>query len=222
MATAIKHVPYLEHDDATHSYFLDGELAVSITQVLQEEGVIDTDYFTEEHKRRGTLVHLLTELFDRDGAGSWETVEQYSQEEQGNAAKYAAQYIKLRENIPFVIEEGGIEEKVFDAVNVYAGRLDRRVIFNEKCISRALIEIKTNKSGYVPKWTGLQLAAQGHAKEPGELFRRFAFVLTPDSYKVHEFPIIDTAEEQGYVSARDTFLGMVRSVRWKRRFLWNR
>ena len=56
----------------------------------------------------------------------------------------------------------------------------------------------------------LQLAAQAHAKEPGELFRRFAFVLTPDNYKVYEFPVAE------FVNDRDTFLAMVRSVRWLR------
>jgi hypothetical protein len=215
MNTAIKHVPYIEYCDETHEYFIDGELVPSITQTLKEVGAINTDYFTEEHARRGTLVHSLTEMFDTHeftkevGAEKFKS-EGYSEQEMSVAARYAAQWLKLRENVPFKIEEGGIEEKVFDPLHCFAGRLDRRVMFNDACVGRALIEIKTNQSGYVPEWTGLQLAAQAHAKEPGELFSRFAFVLTPERYIVHEFP------KQEFVNDRDTFLAMLRVVRWKR------
>lgn len=209
------HVPYTEYDDLTHSYYVDGALVPSITQTLTEIGAIDKDYFTEEHARRGTLVHAYTEWWDK-GASSYgkplrlERASGETEHEHDVAAQYAAQWIKLREEIPFEIEDGGIEEKVFDPIHRYAGRLDRRVTMNAPCVSRALIEIKTNKSGYVPKWTGLQLAAQGHAKEPGELFRRFAFVLTLERYVIHEFKIED------YIQDRDTFLSMVNSVIWLR------
>lgn len=202
--------PYLEYDDASHVYFVDGEEVPSITQVLKEVGAVNSDYFTEEAARRGTLVHALTEQLDRPVGEKSDQMPPCSEEELNVAAKYVAQWVRLRENVPFKIEEGGIEEKVFDSVHCYAGRLDRRVTITDQCVSRALIEIKTNKSGYLPKWTGLQLAAQAHAKEPGELFRRFAFVLTPERYLIHEFP---TSE---FVNDRDTFLAMVRSVRWLR------
>jgi hypothetical protein len=201
---------YLEYDDATHTYYVDGEEVPSITQVLKEVGAIDDTYFTEEHARRGTLVHAMTEQLDRPVNEKSATFPSCTKEELDVAARYTAQWVKLRENVAFKIEDGGIEEKVFDPIHCYAGRADRRVKFSAPCVSRAFIEIKTNRSGYVPIWTGLQLAAQCHAKEPGELFRRFAFVLTPDRYLVHEFP---TSE---FVNDRDTFLAMVRTVRWRR------
>lgn len=206
--SATARTPYLEYDDANHVYYLDGEEVVSITQVLTEVGAINKDYFTEESARRGTLVHSYAEWHD---AGlQLESVTGYSEQEHEVAARYAAQWVKLREQVHFDIMPGGIEQKVFDPIHRYAGRLDRHIKLRAPCIDAALIEIKTNQSGYVPKWAGLQLAAQGHALAPNELFRRFVFVLTPERWVPHEFPI------EEYVQDRDTFLSMVNAVRWLR------
>lgn len=48
----------------THEYQLDGKKVPSVTQVLSEMGFIDTRWFTEESRERGTLVHKLCELHD--------------------------------------------------------------------------------------------------------------------------------------------------------------
>lgn len=211
--SATAHVPFLEYDDSQHLYYLDGEECVSITQVLKEVGAVNTDYFTEEHARRGTLVHKMTELMDRPLDSKpmlYDDLDHANVGEVEVAAKYAAQWVRLREDIHFEILPEGIERKVFDPLHRYAGRLDRHIKLRAPCVDVALAEIKTNQSGYLPKWTGLQLAAQGHALEPNALFRRFAFVLTSERYIVHEYPI------ETYVEDRDTFLSMVRSVRWLR------
>lgn len=202
----------LEFEEEGHRYFINGEETISITQVLQAVGAINTDYFTEEHRRRGSLVHMITESWDKkqplDYAGL------YTNNEIDVAAPFVAQWVKCRENVPFKIELGGIEEKIFDPVHCYAGRLDRRIVVNDSCASKALIELKTNVSGYIPRWTGLQLAAQAHAKEPNEMYRRFAVVLTPTKYIWHEFPTTE------FVDDRDSFLCMVRTARWLRDHEW--
>jgi len=42
-----------------------GRPVISVTQVLSLAGRIDTQWFTEESRERGSLVHRLTESFDR-------------------------------------------------------------------------------------------------------------------------------------------------------------
>ena len=212
------HVPFQEYDDATHKYYLDGEEIVSITQTLTEVGAINSEYFTEESARRGTWVHLLTESMDRPLCdphsglaiypGSFDLTPREGEIEV--ASRYAAQYAKLRESLHFDIMPEGIERKVFDPLHRYAGRLDRHIKLRAPCVDVAIAEIKSKNDFTVYPWWALQLAAQGHALEPNALFRRLVFMLTPTGYKIHEFPI------ESYVEDRDTFLSMVRSVRWLR------
>ncbi len=53
-------------DAATHSYFLDGRNLVSNTEVLKGVGLIDTRFYTDDGRDRGTLVH---DLIEREEAG---------------------------------------------------------------------------------------------------------------------------------------------------------
>lgn len=51
-------------DALEHEYFLNGKLVPSITQMIERCGLIDTEWFTEESKVRGTAVHDLTAAYD--------------------------------------------------------------------------------------------------------------------------------------------------------------
>lgn len=200
-------ISFIEYDEENHLYYDRGELVPSITQTLDEIGLVDKDYFTQEHSRRGTLVHAITANLDAPPDGPVDFHE-YTPEEIETAAKYAAQWVKLREANPFKILK--VEHKVFCSQWGYAGRLDLHIIMPNG--DPALVEKKTNKSGYVPSWTGLQLAAQGHALDPSEVFRRFVAVLTPDRFR-----FVEEYKTEDYISDRDDFLCMVRAIRAKRR-----
>lgn len=55
----------LEFSEADHRYALDGKPLLSVTQCLHRVGLIDDSWFTEFGRRRGSLVHLTLELYDR-------------------------------------------------------------------------------------------------------------------------------------------------------------
>jgi hypothetical protein len=51
-------------DVAAHEYFLNGTLVPSITQMIEQCGLVDADWYTEESRVRGTAVHDLTAAYD--------------------------------------------------------------------------------------------------------------------------------------------------------------
>lgn len=54
----------VEFDREAHIYTRRGVILPSITQILVAEGIIDTSHYTEEGRRRGSMVHLACHLFD--------------------------------------------------------------------------------------------------------------------------------------------------------------
>lgn len=208
MSTAAIAQPYLEFDEATHTYFADGERVPSVTQILDSVGLIESDYFTEEHRRRGILVHALCamsntgslkEFFAQKDRGM-----QWTPEEIEEAKLYHIQYRKFLGSIKGAYKFEGAEQKVFCPEFCYAGRLD---FWGKLAGLPAIFDIKTNRSGYTPAWAKWQLAAYAHALEPTTMHRRVALILTPTSYAMEEFP------RDNYVSDRDDFLSFVRTVR---------
>lgn len=57
-------------DKETHSYYTPNGKLWSVTQILQQVGLIDTTWFTTAAMERGSLVHSITEQIDK---GSPET-----------------------------------------------------------------------------------------------------------------------------------------------------
>lgn len=51
-------------DAIEHVYFLEDRAVPSITQMIELCGLVETDWFTEESRRRGTEVHDLTAAYD--------------------------------------------------------------------------------------------------------------------------------------------------------------
>ena len=49
-------------DEADHTYHIDGVEVVSVTQALKECGMIDTKWFTEWARHRGSTVHKCLEF----------------------------------------------------------------------------------------------------------------------------------------------------------------
>jgi hypothetical protein len=57
-------------DPAAHRYTLDGQPAVSVTQVLQAEGLTGNRWWTEASRDRGTKVHRIALLLSHGAGGS--------------------------------------------------------------------------------------------------------------------------------------------------------
>lgn len=55
----------VEFDAATHTYTVDGKVLPSVTQILQEVGLVDSRWFNDEACERGQAVAIITELYDK-------------------------------------------------------------------------------------------------------------------------------------------------------------
>lgn len=115
----------IRYDHAQHRYTAadDGRVILSVTQVLQRAGIIDTTFMTEAGRDRGTAVHEATEDMDTWGTDWYDTSELVRQ--------YAKAYQKWIDSSRALILD--IEQKVYGQVKAvgktyeYCGRYDRLV-----------------------------------------------------------------------------------------------
>lgn len=113
-----------------------------VTRILQEVGLIDTTWFTDEGRDRGSALHLATEYLDR-GELDEATVDPLI------VSRLAAYRRFIEEVKPEILS---IEEHV-EYPGSYQGTLDRRVIMDGR---EGVIDIK---AGGAAPWHSLQLAA---------------------------------------------------------------
>lgn len=172
--------PYVEFDLQTHRYFINGRQVRSVTQILHDAGLIDTRFFTEHSRWRGSAVHELT--MEEDRAGKPIDLRTIKPELRGYI-KGARQYKRDVGIDTYYL----VEHRVICLNPFYAGTLDRtRQPEYQKLI---IIDYKTNKGGYVAPWCRLQTAAYGHALRPGHWFERHGVCLMPDGrYNVEIYP----------------------------------
>lgn len=196
--------PYIELDEATHTYYVDGVQQISVTQVLTLAGLIDDRWFTEFGKWRGSAVHEATHYFD-EGDIDRRTLDPIIK-------PFVADWKKFREDTGFTPTV--IEKPFYDGTYNFCGTPDRRgymggVIPTMPDQANILIDIKTYPGGHIPFWVRLQLAAYGRLIDPVRIFRRFAVILTGEGAVVHEYPAED------YIEDVNNFLACVRVARLK-------
>lgn len=172
MSTAVKAEPVFLFDEKPHRYTLDGLVLPSVTQVLSSVGIIDTQWFNEAGKWRGSAVHKWCELEDVG------TIKEYAMDKR--AEKYLDAWRKFK-------SETGIKEWVAIEVPAYsrfgfAGTADRIALNGN---TGFVIDLKT---GAIPNWARLQLAAYADMLEKPLRFRRIAVQLKPDgNYSSEEY-----------------------------------
>lgn len=149
----------LTFDEDTHTYYWNGVVTESVTQVLQTADVIDYDKIPEQIReyalQRGRIVHVVTELFDKDDL-VWDSLDPVIE-------PYLQGYIKFKKDMgfkPLLIESKGYNKKFG-----YAGTLDR--VGTVRDGRMWLIDFK---SGSCPKWVGLQTAAYHELDEIKEQY----------------------------------------------------
>lgn len=64
--TLMEKSPELEFDQDSHTYRFRDQVLPSVTGILKEEGFINTDWFTDYGRIRGTFVHKARHLDDLD------------------------------------------------------------------------------------------------------------------------------------------------------------
>lgn len=137
-------MPQITLDERTHVYTAaDGRVIPSVTQILTDAGLIDTQWFTEQATIRGTYIHEATALDDADNLDC-DTLDE-------SLAGYVAGWRA------FLSETGAeilsIEERLCSPAFTYAGTLDRRIMF-QGC--EWVVDLK---SGGPLRWHTLQTAA---------------------------------------------------------------
>lgn len=134
-----------------HGYVVDGHSAVSVTQVLDDSGLIDfegiPDHTLEFAASRGQAVHSATHYID-DETIDWSTLDP-------RIEGYLRAYDKFKAESGFIPEL--IEVPVYNPYGNYAGMVDRIGFMNDYITE---IDFKT---GSAPFWVGLQTAAYAAA-----------------------------------------------------------
>ncbi len=171
----------MEFDAETHTYFVDGEVVPSVTQVLKNAGLVDDRWFTEFGRWRGSAVHKATHYFD-EGDMDRRTLDPI-------VKPFVADWKTFRDSTGFTPTL--IEKPLYDSIYNFCGTPDRRGFFlgGRAEDSNEVIDIKTYPGGKAPWWTRLQLAAYGRLLDPCKIFRRYAVVLTGEGPNVEEYSV---------------------------------
>ena len=163
-------------DEATHTYHIDGVPAVSVTQAMDDCGIIDKSHYDQSTASRGTMVHYLCECLDN--GEDVDALLDKAPEYHGYIVGYRAFLDDSK------IEYLASEKIVYHRGSRVAGRLDR--LGRLKRLS--IIDIK---SGGVPTWTGVQLAGYEYCLNDmgfNQLFDRYALKLSDNgTYKFVPF-----------------------------------
>ena len=183
-----------QFDAETHTYTVDGERYISVTEVFDRLGLVSEFAKVEEARARGVRVHLACHFLGK-GTLDWKSVYKLDKPYIRGWEKY------LRES-KLVVEIS--EKPLFNHTYRYAGTPD--------CIGRigkrpTVVDIK---AGVVPVTAALQMAAYGPCVEGGKLYDRIAVALTGDgNYKIKFYKPGD------FQADLDTFLAMLRTVQWR-------
>lgn len=167
----------LSFNEDNHEYKLDGLLIPSVTQIIQDAGLINLDWVNPELLAEkadlGKKIHSTTELYDTGNLNA--------EELHPTLKSYLNSWVKFRTDYNFVPTE--IELMLAHSLYRYAGRIDRIGFVNKEL---TLIDIK---SGSVQKTNALQTAAYAELfnqdkKKSGQIKNRLIVYLSPDGYKI--------------------------------------
>jgi len=188
----------IQFDKATHIYTVNGVLYPSVTQILSDMGLIDTTWFTEYGRNRGTLIHRIIQ---------WYLAGEVDEDSIDPALRpYFDAFLKFEVDSKFVAEE--VERPFASETYRFAGTPDLIGCLNGH---NAIIDIK---SGTPQPWAALQLAGyeilRNEGIRDGGMLRckRFSLQLTDDgTYKL--IPFTDRAD-------RGVFLAALAVYNWKK------
>ncbi len=183
----------LEYDDKTHTYYLDGSEIKSVTQLLQDVGLMSSKFFTEEGANNGKRRHAVTELYDKEVL-DWESVLEED-------LPYLQAWIYFKKDYNVKIQ--AIEQRIYHPLLGYAGTIDR--LAEVKNVP-TVIDIKT---GAKNKDNELQLILYGLMVENTGQKPNLMTVYIKKNGKY-------SVEEYDYKNERIA-MSVIRVSQWKRR-----
>ena len=194
--------PLLRVDRKLHRYWRGEERLDSVTDILGDLGIIETEFFTEDARARGHAVHRACEFLD-EGDLDWSSLAPIEKKICQPVAPYVRAWERFKRETGFVCKV--IERPVYHSLYLYAGTPDRIGVFpNEK--GEALLDLKT---GEALDWAGLQTGGYDEAlgkPQFGGWRRRYAVKLRADG----DFRLVPFED----VNDGKTFLSMFVTHRW--------
>jgi len=139
-----------------------------VTSILKNAGLIDTAWFTDEGRDRGTALHAAAQFLD-EGDLDWKTVDP-------TVLPRLRQYQRFLDEVkPTIL---AIEEEVTNAALQYVGHLDRRVIING---DEGILDLK---SAFKAPWQSLQISLYSNCfSRP---MKRWTLHLSDERYQLIE------------------------------------
>jgi hypothetical protein len=153
-------------DPETHSYTLNGKHLGGFTEIFKSLGFIDTKFYTDEGRDRGTAVHLLCQRLDE----GYE-IDESKIDDAKTLGRFQA-YKRFLEETGFKPTQ--IEVPVYDKKLMVACTPDRVGVMAE---SEVIIDLK---GGAKQKWHGYQTAFQSMCLRNGAyegIVKRYALYL---------------------------------------------
>jgi len=168
----------LQFDPDSHTYRVGGVVVPNVTSILEGVGISDYSRLAWDVRdralRRGIAVHEATR-YDDENDLDWNTLD-------ASLRGYVEAWRRFRQETQFKPEL--IEHRGYNPTYGYAGTLDRLGAFPAG--DKWIIDIKT---GTMPWWVSIQLAAYAAFFEEPRSYRRMAVALKSDgTYQVQEFP----------------------------------
>jgi len=189
---------FLEYSDAEHKYYADGKELPSVTTILDAAGLISPFCKDEIARYRGSMVHEYTVADDM------------SRLDFRKVPQHLRGYIRAWRSFRLISEFKPtlIEHRVDSIEHGYSGRFDR-FGFRKGQTLPTLLDIKTSKTGAIPEYARLQLAAYSMALGPTKAYERMAVALMPNGqFKLAIYPVkqhfIDRAEWLGLLNRYQT------------------
>jgi len=144
----------LTFDPEKHAYTLDDKPAISVTQALVGGGLVDTNWFTEFARDRGSAVHRAIKLYENDDTDlDMDTVDEH-------VLPFFNAYLKFKAEYQWQVEKS--EFHVWSDRYQYAGTADQ---MGRSAGVRAIVDFKT---GQLSPAVGIQLT--GYALAYAESF----------------------------------------------------
>ncbi len=150
----------LTFDPETHTYEVDGEVWPSVTQILKDMGFVDSRWFTDYGRERGSLVHKIVK---------WHCMDVLDESTIDPVLRpYFDAWLKFIADSQYKLT--ATEKPMYNETYRFCGTLDHVGFLNEEA---SVIDIKT---GVVLAATALQLS--GYEILTGRRLKRYSLQLT--------------------------------------------
>lgn len=162
----------IELNEKTHEYDFNGKKYAGVTRILQECGLIDITYFTEETAMRGTYVHECLKMLDKN-------VPLLMLDIGPDIEGYINAYRQFKKENDYKVIE--IEKSYVNKDFGFAGTLDRICTING---SDCVLDIKT---GTKQPWHGVQLSGYKLLTGEGSFLLRALYLSNNGKYRLESY-----------------------------------